>query len=504
MKVRTFLACLAALLMIASSTTAVAAQSTDELRIATWEDVSTFDPGWMTSGERELMIMSCLFNGLVKYQEGSWDIAPDLAESWELAADKKSVVFHLKQGVKFHKGFGEMTAADVKFSYERILDPALKSPEKGQWEQLDHVEIMDDYTVKIIFKAPVVNLFTSLLPMNSGYIVSKKAVEKLGHAAFGKNPVGTGPYELESWKPKQKITLKAFADYFGPAPKTATLKFIPIVEDASCETALQTGEIHVGRSSMINFKRFEKNPRFQVVTKPAMKTYWLGMTVSHPPFDSLELRQAFRYAVNVDNIVEAAFYGTAQRAHTVLHPGLPDYWKDAPVYNQDIAKAKALMAKAGKPDGFQVKLFIPSNDAERIMAEVIKAEAAKAGIEVIIEVKEIGACNEAINKGLSDAYLQFYTATIDPNYIMQWFAGESWNPSQWRNADYTAAIKTAAGELNEAKRHQLYIDAQKLTDQDAWAIWLTHGTKFWIALDGMNMGRVYPNGRLAPWTMSLK
>ena len=253
---------------------------------------------------------------------------------------------------------------------------------------------------------------------------------------------------------------------------------------------------------MITFKSFEKNKEFKVYAKPALKTYWLGMTVSHPPFDNLELRQAFRYAVNVDDIVEAAFYGTATRANTVLPPALPDYWTDAPVYKQDIAKAKSLMKKAGKPDGFDVKLFVPANDAERIMAEVIKADAAKAGINVIIEVKEIGAFNEAANKGQTDAYIQFYTSTIDPHYIMQWFAGESWNPSQWRNAEFTNLIKAGAGVADFQKRNQIYVDAQKLTDKDAWAIWLTHGTKFWIAQKNVNIGSIYPNGRLAPWTMS--
>ena len=480
------------------------AKSNDQLKIAMWEDVSTFDPGWMTSGERELVIMSCLYNGLVKYKEGSWEIVPDLAESWDTSADGKTITFHLRKGIQFHKGYGEMTAEDVKFSFERIIDPAAKSPEKGQWAQLDHVEVVDKYTAKLIFKSTKVTLFTSVLPMNSGYIVSKKAVESMGQGKFGKNPVGTGPYELASWKPKQHVKLKAFDKYWGQIPKINKVTFLPIVEDSTCETALKTGEIQIGRSSMINFKSFNKNSKFKVYSKPALKTYWLGMTVSHPPFDNLELRQAFRYAVNVDMIVEAAFYGTAKRANTILPPGLPDYWAGAPVYKQDIAKAKSLMKKAGKPDGFTVKLFIPANDAERIMAEVIKADAAKAGINVIIEVKEIGAFNDAANKGETDAYIQFYTSTIDPNYIMQYFAGESWNPSQYRNAAYTSLIKEGVGVADPKKRNQIYVDAQKQIDKDAWAIWLTHGTKFWVAQSNLNIGLIYPNGRIAPWTANFK
>lgn len=493
MKIRTIAILLLGLLLICTSTAFPSGK--DGLKIAMWEDVSTYDPGWMTSGERELVIMSCLYNGLVKYKEGSWEIVPDLAESWEISPDGKSITFHLRRGVQFHKGYGEMTAEDVKFSFERILDPVVKSPEKGQWELLDHIEVVNKYTAKLVFKTQKVSLFTSVLPMNFGYIVSKKAVESMGHEKFGKNPVGTGPYELTSWKPKEHVKLQAFNKYWGEIPKISNITFLPIGEDSTCETALKTGEIQIGRSSMINFKSFKKNSKFKVYSTPALKTYWLGMTVSHPPFDKLELRQAFRYAVNVDMIVEAAFYGTAKRANTILPPGLPDYWADAPVYKQDIEKAKSLMKKAGKPNGFTVKLFIPSNDAERIMAEVIKADAAKAGIEVIIEVKEIGAFNEAANKGQTDAYIQFYTATIDPNYIMQWFAGESWNPSQWRNAEFTNLIKKGQSEADAQKRNQIYVDAQKLTDQDCWAIWLTHGTKFWIAQKKCESGAY-----LSQWT----
>jgi peptide/nickel transport system substrate-binding protein len=481
-----------------------AATAADQIKIATWEDISTFDPGWMTSAERELIIMSSLYNGLVKYKEGSWDIVPDLAESWDTAPDGKSVVFHLRKNVQFHKGFGEMTAEDVKFSFDRIVDPKAEAAEKGTWKLLDSVEVVDKYTVKIILKDKMANLFTSALPMNSGFIVSKKAVEKMGREKFSKDPIGTGPYQLDSWKPKTHVKLAAFDGYWGESPKIKNITFLPIVEDSTSETALRTGEINIGRSSMINMQSFEKDSKFAVYAKPALKTYWLGMTVNKPPFDKLELRQAFRYAVNVDNIVEAAFYGTAERANTILPPGLPDYWADAPVYKQDIDKAKSLMKKGGKADGFTVHLFIPGNDAERIMAEVIKADAAKAGIEVIIEVKEIGAFNEAANKGETDAYIQFYTSTIDPYYIMQYFAGESWNPSQWRNAEYTELMNKGASEIDPKKRQQIYIDAQKLTDKDCWAIWLTHGTKFWIAQNNVNMGAIYPNGRLTPWTMSFK
>jgi len=476
-----------------------------ELKIATWEDVNTFDPAWLTSVERELTIMNCIYNGLVKYKEGTWEVVPDLAESWQISKDGKEITFKLRKGVQFHKGYGEMTAEDVKFSFERIIDPAAKSPEKGQWKNLDHVEVIDRYTVKLVLKERMVNLFTSTLPMNSGMIVSKKAVEEMGREKFAFNPVGTGPYELVAWKPKQRVELKAFKDYWGEKPRVEKVTFLPIVEDSTCETALKTGEVHVGRSALINLKSFEKDPRFAVYKKPALKYYWINLTVDKPPFDNLKLRQAFRYVVDVDKILQAAFFGVAQRANSMLPPGMLGYWKDAPVYKQDLEKARKLMKEGGKPDGFKVKFLVWTDDAARTLAEVVKADAAKVGIDVEIEVKEIGAFNESANKGEPNACFQFYTTTVDPGYAMGWFvSGGSWNPAHWSNPRYDKLLEKAASETDPAKRAQLYIEAQKEIDKDCWAIWVTHGVKAWVAQRNVDMGAIYPNGRLAPWTMSLR
>ena len=474
------------------------------LKIATWEDVNTFDPGWMTSAERELTIMSSLYNGLIRYKAGSWEYEPDLATSWEISADKKAVTFKLKKGIQFHKGYGELTAEDVKYSFERIIDPAIKSPEKGTWSKLDHVEVIDKYTAKLVLKDQMVTLFSSVLPMNAGMIVSKKAVEEMGAKKFGFNPIGTGAYELVSWEPKKKVTLKANPNYHGFKPFIQMVEFLPITEDSTSETALKTGEIHIGRAALINLNSFKNNLNFTVVSKPAMKTYWLGMTVNKPPFDNIKLRQAFRYAVDVDKIIEATYFGAVHRANSVLPPSVPGYWKDAPAYKKNISKAKQLMKAAGKPNGFDVTLYVPASDDERIMAEVIKADAAEAGINVDIETKEIGAFNEAANKGIPNAYIQFYTSTIDPSYIMQWFAGESWNPSQWRNTRYTQILAEGPSEPDANKRVLMYEEAQQLIDQDCWSIWLTNGAKTWISQSSIDLGDIQPNGRLAPWSIRFK
>jgi peptide/nickel transport system substrate-binding protein len=442
---------------------------------------------------------------LVKYKEGTWEIVPDLAESWNMSTDGKEITFHLRQGVTFHKGYGEMTAEDVKFSFERIIDPAAKSPEKGSWGQLDHVEVIDKYTVKLVLKGRMAQLFTSTLPLNAGMIVSKKAVEEMSQKKFGFNPIGTGPYQLVSWEPKKQVKLVAFKDYWGEKPKIKQLTYMPIIEDSTVEIALRTGEIDIGRTSLINLKAFEKDRKLNVYTKPALKYWWLGFTVNKPPFDNLKLRQAVRYAVDVDKILMGAFFGIATRANTMLPPGMLGYWKDAPVYKVDLEKAKQLLKEGGKPNGFKTNLFVWTDDKAKIAAEVIKADLARVGIEVEIEVKEIGAFNEATNKGQSDMYIQFFTTTIDPGYATSWFTtGNSWNPSQWSNQTYDALLKKGMAESDLEKRAQIYIDAQKEIDQDCWAVWLTHGVKIRVAQKNVDLNELYPNGRLAPWAMSFK
>jgi len=476
-----------------------------ELKIANTDDISTFDPGFMNSGERELTIMRCIFNGLAKYKEGSWEVVPDLAESWTVSEDNLEVTFKLRKGVNFQKGYGEMTAEDVKFSYERLIAADSTASEKRSWKQLDHVEIIDTYTVKLVFKEPKADLFTSVLPNNSSMVISKKAFQEMGQEKFAFNPIGTGPYELAVWEPKKRIQLKAFKKFWGKAPKIDTITFLPITEETTCEIALRTGELNVSRVTPLNIPRFKKDSKFSVSLSPDMRIYWLGMTMNKPPFDKLKVRQALRYALDVDKIIEAAYYGVADRATTILPPGVPGRYEDAPVYKQDFKKAKQLLKEAGLTDGFTMSLNGPSFEPQRIMAEVIKADAAKVGINVDIQLKEQAAANSIANKGEAHAYFTSYTCTVDPAYVMQWFVpGTGWNPSQWDNQTYVNLLAEGGKELKQDKRTGYYIDAQKEMDKDCWAIWLTHGFKVWVAGESVDMGKIYPNGMLAPWTMSFK
>ncbi len=492
---------------VALPTSTVAPVTKGELKIANWGDINTLDPSFMTSTERELTIMSCIYSGLVKYKEGTWEVVPDLALNWDISADNKEITFHLRKGVQFQKGYGELTAADVKFSFERIIDPAQKSPEAASWDALDHVEVIDDYTVKLVLKSPSARLFTSTLPLNAGYIVSKKAVEKMGNEAFGLNPVGTGPYEFDHWTPGQETVLVAFKDYWGVPPKIAKLTFVPIPEIGTAEMAVKTGEVDVAGISLNSIAAFQKNPDMDLYLKPGLKYWWIGFTVNAPPFDNLKVREAVRYAIDVDAILKAAFNGVPERGNTMFPPGMLGRWEDAPVYKPDLDKAKALLTEAGYPDGkgLVVTFLMWTNETNTIIGEVVKSQLEKIGITVNVVSVEVGAFNDATTAGKDNNFhISFFATTVDPGYATSWFiCEEKWNLSKWCNPEYDALWKQADAEMDPPKRADLYVQMQKIIDQDAWAIWLTYDVVATAMQKYVEPGELYPNGRLAPWQMDV-
>ncbi|MDZ7671770.1 MAG: ABC transporter substrate-binding protein [Halanaerobiales bacterium] len=246
------------LVLVLAITTGVSVAQTEKMRVALDGKAQTLDPGFLQRSISEWPIMDSIFSGLVKYKPGSYEVVGDLAEKWELSADNKTITFYLKEGVKFHNGYGEVTAEDVKFSFERIIDPENGSPEAESFSKLKEVKVVDDYTVQLILEEPMARLFTSTLPYNAGLIVSKKAVEEMGRDTFASNPIGSGPYQFESWGVNNNISVSRFDDYFGQNAFIEKVEFIPMADQMSQELALRSGEVDFGQVSLENYEKIER------------------------------------------------------------------------------------------------------------------------------------------------------------------------------------------------------------------------------------------------------
>ena len=208
-------------------------------------DLGKLDPHATTvSGDR--YIIQDVFSGLVRYKPGSGDvrqIEPDLAEKWTSSSDGKVWTFHLRHGVKWHHGYGEVTAEDVVFSLNRAANKET-SRFASDYTAFDKVEALDRYTVRITLKQVVPSLLGLVVNSLGGNIVCKKAVEKLG-AGYAQNPIGTGPFMFEAYKPQNSVTLVANPDYFRGKPKIDRVIFRYIKSQGSRDLALRSGELDI-------------------------------------------------------------------------------------------------------------------------------------------------------------------------------------------------------------------------------------------------------------------
>lgn len=479
------------------------------LKIRALADLTNVDPAFHPASP-DTITSETVHEGLVTFKPGTWEVVNVLAEEIKPSDDGLTVEFKLKEGVQFHKGFGELTAEDVKFSYERFIDPKLDAPYKGDWENLDHVEVTGKYTGKIILKKPFAPLWTSTLPVTAGVIVSKKAMEEKGVEAYATDPIGTGPYEFVEWKPNERIVMKRFEDYWGEQPAWDEIQLIPIPDDSAAEIALETGEIDFGEIPIDSVERFEANDKFQPIRIDTLNYNGLLMNVQHPKLKDINVRQAIRYALDPQAIIDGAYGGKFARECALLAPGQIGYWPEEPCYERDVEKAKEFLAKTGS-DTLDLTLTIYNDEISKTVAEIIQANLAEAGINVEISPQDDagywdGGFGETGLKERELTYIDWTTTNPDPSWTTVWFTCDQvlqYNWMYWCDEKYSQLHNDAVTELDPAKRTELYIEMQKIMDKAIPVAWVAHPTKYFAARTGLEPV-ITPNGLPIPMAFRAK
>ena len=309
-------------------------------------DIQNLDPAFQIS-ENDTVVANAVMDGLVRYCPNSYELCNQLAEEIEESEDGLEIRFKLREGVMWHNGYGELTTEDVKFSFERFIDPELDAAYADDWATLDYVEIIDDYNGIIHLKEPFAPLWNSTLPVGSGTIVSKAWVEDVGLESFATNIIGTGPYIFSEWKPQEMVVLTKNPDYWGEEPYYDEIHLIPIEEDKAAEIALEAGDLDFSLISIGGLGIFESNPNFNIVTRQSLRYEWIAMNVQHPKLQDPNVRWAIIYGIDVPSILQADYMGKVERECALIPPGLVGYWEDAPCYERDVEKAKEYLAAAG-------------------------------------------------------------------------------------------------------------------------------------------------------------
>ena len=372
------------------------AQTGGSIVITYKDDVATLDPAIGYDWQNWSMIKS-IFDGLMDYVPGTTELRPGLAESYEISEDGLVYTFKLRAGVKFHNG-REMTAEDVKYSLDRMTNPATQSPGAGFFGSiagfdaagdggLSGVEVIDPATVKITLSRPDAT-FLHVLALNFASVVPKEVVEEFG-ADFGKHPVGTGAYKMTDWTLGQKLVFEKNADYWiAGVPYLDQIVFEVGQEPIVALLRLQNGEVDVPGDGIppAKFTEVMADPAqaARVVQGGQLHTGYITLNVTTPPFDKVEVRQAVNMAINKDRVVQI-INGRAVPANQPLPPTMPGYTKDYQGYAYDVDGAKKLLADAGLADGFETDLYVMNTDPNPRIAQAIQQDLSAIGIKANIQ-----------------------------------------------------------------------------------------------------------------------
>lgn len=398
---------------------------------------------------------------------------PDLAESWEIAPDGLVYTFKLRKGVKFHNG-QTLVAGDVKYSYERVLDPKTKSTSTAGLASIDKIEAPDDGTVKITLKKPNAAFLVGLWSPNYA-IVRKEDVDKNGDLTKFAN--GTGPFKFKEYVPNTKLTLERFADYYEAGkPYLDGIEFVPVPDDTARSTAVRTGTVDfVEYAPAKDIPQLKADKSLVIAGDQNTNIRYLGfnLTQKDKPWANPKVRQAISLAMDRQAIVDAAFYGLAIPTLTVFPPG---YWAtlDTKVPPQDIKAAKAMLADAGFPNGFKTTIKTWSSYPFLSNAALaVQDQLKQIGIQAEVLQEDNGtfiADNNAKNYELLVSGTSGYT---DPNEIMlgNFGTGLASNNSGYSDPDFDKLVTDGVATTKQEDRKKVYAQLQqKLLADNPWVM----------------------------------
>jgi peptide/nickel transport system substrate-binding protein len=416
----------------------------------------------------------------------SFKIVPALAAEMPKLIAPNTWEVKLRKGVKFHNG-EEFNADSVKFSLERVSNPANKLRGSSSLLPIERVEIVDASTVKVHTKKPW-PIFTTALTFRSAAMYPPKAYADKETAFISKNPIGTGPYKFVRWSKDEEIVVEAVPDHWRGAPKIKTVVFRPIPDDAVRVAALQNGEIDVAVNIPPHLAAvIDKHPKLFLSTAPSIRTiqimfYTHQMDAQHKvqgpypgPTTDKRVRQAIAYAIDADDIVKNVLDGKGVRIATLLtsmHFGFDPSLK--PI-KQDLGKTKKLLAEAGFPNGVELVLNGPQGRyvRDKEVAEAVAGQLNKAGIRTTLRTFEfVNYLNNMVyvHKAGPMWLIGWGTPTIDAETVYQPLFRSGNIFANWHNEDFNRMLDEAQTIMDEGKRRDQYLRINKLWVEETPAV----------------------------------
>ena len=443
-------------------------------------DASYLNPV-LASDSASADINNLVFNGLVKYDKNI-NIVGDLAESWNVSGNGKTIIFNLRKHIRWHDG-KPFTAEDVEFTYQKLIDPKVKTPYSSDFELVKKFEIINPYKIKITYKEP---FSPGLISWGMG-IIPKHIFQTADFNTHPSNrkPIGTGPYKFVEWKTDEKIVLEANPDYFEGPPKISkyiyriipdqSVQFLELRNETIDSMGLTPDQFNAYPSFFTNYNKFRY---------PSFGYAYLGYNLLNPLFKEKEIRQAIAHSINKKEIIDGILLGLGVPATGPYPPTSWAYNPDVKDYEYNPEKAKKIFRKYGWIDsdkdgwldknGKKFEFTIITNQGNKsraVAAELIQAHLKKVGIKVNIRILEWSTfIHQYIDKKNFDAVILGWSLSRDPDQYPLWHSSQQkegqYNFVSYTNKEVDKLLEEGRRIFPEKQRQKIYRKIHKILAED--------------------------------------
>jgi len=474
------IAACAAAALLAMLPSCAGAQPQGELRVAIPWTPENLDPTMNLSSIRA-MIGVTMFDSLVG-RDADNRIVPQLAESWRLV-DDTTWQLKLRRSVVFHDG-EPFNAEAVRFTFQRVLDPEQKSPNRANMAEIARVDVIDDYTVNLVTRQPYAPLINRLLDFP---IVPPRYAAEKGNQGMALRPVGTGPYRFVELVKDDRLVVEAFDRHWRGAPRIRRVVYKPIPEPFTRAAALRNNEVDLITTIPPNLAReLEGVGGIRVQRVPSSWIIYLGLNAFRKPLSDVRVRQALNYATDVEAIVKNVLEGNGRRLEGPLTPQMFGHDASVKGYPHDPARARKLLAEAGYPDGLEITLESPAGryQGDKEIAEALGGQWQKAGFRPRVQVAEWGAYfKRYLGKQFQDAYLLGLGGPMQDADELYNLVSSKGRGLYYKNERVDALFDLGRGTMDMAKRRHVYRDLARAMVEDATWVFLLQQVDIYASRD---------------------
>lgn len=439
---------------------------------------TNLDPRYATDSQSQ-KIDSLLFSSLLERDE-QMNLHGDLAESWS-TPDPVTYVFHLRHGVRFTDG-RPVTSADVKYTFESILDPATRSPKRGAFRMIARIDAPDPSTITFHLTEPYASFLWNLARPAVGIIPAGAGAD------FSRHPVGSGPFEFVSQAQDEDVVVARNPMYFRGAPSIERIRFRVVPDAVVRALELRKGSADLEMSSLSPdmIPALAKRPELAVSERAGTNFAYLGFNLRDPILAKREVRQALAYATDRQALIRYLLRGEARIASGILPPNHWAYEPDVAQYTLDPARAEQLLDQAGYPrqaDGTRFHLILKTSTEEqaRLVGAVLQQQWRRVGVELELRPLELATLlSDAVRGNFQLTYARWVGANDDPDFFAFAFSSRRFPPDganrgHYANPRVDELVAEVGTEMDREKRKALCSEVQKIlaVDLPYLPLWFT-------------------------------